>query len=47
MNDSTLSGFAAALDQGYRSGGWPAALQNAIKPCIAQREAKTNYLAPS
>jgi serine/threonine protein kinase/tetratricopeptide (TPR) repeat protein len=45
MNDSNLSAFAAALDQGYRTGGWPAALQSAIKPCIAQREAKTNYLA--
>jgi len=44
MNDKNLSAFAAALDEGFRSGGWPAALRGAIKVSIAQRDAKTNYL---
>jgi hypothetical protein len=45
MNDKNLSDFAAALDQGFRSGGWPGALHSAIKVSVAQRDAKTNYLA--
>ena len=44
MNDKSLAAFAAALDEGFRSGGWPAALRSAIKVSIAQRDAKTNYL---
>ena len=31
----------AALDAGFRSGGWPAALRKAIEVSLAQRKAKT------
>lgn len=44
MNDTNFGAFASALDEGFRSGGWPSALRSAIKVCIAQRDAKTNYL---
>ncbi len=44
MNDKNLADFAAALDQGFHSGGWPSALRSAIKVSVAQRDAKTNYL---
>jgi eukaryotic-like serine/threonine-protein kinase len=38
--------YAAALDSGYRSGGWPSAAHKGIEAFLAQRKAKTNYLAP-
>jgi tetratricopeptide (TPR) repeat protein len=37
--------WAAAMDSGYRAGGWPAAARKGIEVLRAQREAKTNYLA--
>jgi serine/threonine protein kinase/Tfp pilus assembly protein PilF len=37
--------YAAALDAGYHSGGWPAAEHKAIEGLQAQRKGKTNYLA--
>jgi eukaryotic-like serine/threonine-protein kinase len=38
-------GLAAALEAGFRAGGWPAAAHQAIEELRAQREAKQNYLA--
>lgn len=42
-NNAEESGYADALDRGYRSAGWPGAL----KQCIAAREArrKTGYMS--
>jgi eukaryotic-like serine/threonine-protein kinase len=37
--------WAAAMDSGYRAGGWPLAARKGIEVLRAQREAKTNYLA--
>jgi eukaryotic-like serine/threonine-protein kinase len=37
--------FGAAMDAGYRAGGWPAAARKAIETLRAQRETKANYLA--
>jgi hypothetical protein len=36
----------AAMDAGFRSGGWPGALQKTIEVSLAQRKAKTGYVAP-
>jgi serine/threonine protein kinase/tetratricopeptide (TPR) repeat protein len=38
--------FAAALDSGFRAGGWPTAAHKGIEVLTAQYKAKTNYLAP-
>jgi eukaryotic-like serine/threonine-protein kinase len=38
--------YAAALDSGFRSGGWPTAAHKGIEVLTAQYKAKTNYLAP-
>jgi len=38
--------FAAALDAGYRAGGWPDALRKGIEVSLAQRKMKTPYLSP-
>ena len=38
--------YAAALDAGFRSGGWPSALRNGIEVSLAQRKAKTGYISP-
>jgi TolB-like protein len=44
--DKNLAEFAAALDAGFRSGGWPSAARKAIEVLLAQRKAKTNYRVP-
>jgi len=44
--DKNLAEFAAALDAGFRSGGWPGALHKAIEVSLAQRKAKTDYVSP-
>jgi serine/threonine protein kinase/TolB-like protein len=44
--DKNYSEFAAALDAGFRSGGWPGALRKAIEVYLAQRKAKTDYVSP-
>ena len=44
--DKDYADYAAALDAGYRVGGWPAAARKGIDALVAQRKAKTNYLAP-
>jgi serine/threonine protein kinase/tetratricopeptide (TPR) repeat protein len=38
--------YAAALDSGFRAGGWPTAAHKGIEVLTAQYKAKTNYLAP-
>jgi hypothetical protein len=37
--------YAAALDSGFRSGGWPSGERRAIEVLLAQRKANTNYVA--
>ena len=44
-DDKNIAGFASALDEGFGAGGWPAAVGNAIKAVLAQRDAKANYVA--
>jgi TolB-like protein/predicted Ser/Thr protein kinase len=39
--------YAAALDAGFGSGGWPGALRHGIEVLLAQRKAKTGYVAPN
>jgi serine/threonine protein kinase/TolB-like protein/cytochrome c-type biogenesis protein CcmH/NrfG len=38
--------FAAAMDAGFRSGGWPAALRKGIAVSVAQRDSKAEYASP-
>jgi serine/threonine protein kinase/TolB-like protein/cytochrome c-type biogenesis protein CcmH/NrfG len=38
--------FAAAMDAGFRSGGWPAALRKGIAVSVAQRNSKAEYASP-
>jgi TolB-like protein/predicted Ser/Thr protein kinase len=38
--------FAAAMDTGFRSGGWPAALRKGIATSLAQRNSKAEYASP-
>ncbi len=45
LGDKGLAEYAAALDAGFRSGGWPGAARKAIEVLLAQRKAETNYLA--
>ncbi len=44
--DQRLSEFAAALETGFRSGGWPTALHKAIELSLAQRNARAGYVSP-
>src|SRR6266853_2080141 len=44
--DKNYAEFAAALDAGFRSGGWPSALRKGIEVYLAQRKAKTDYVSP-
>ncbi|MGA7685650.1 MAG: protein kinase [Terriglobales bacterium] len=44
--ERTDAEYAAALDSGFRSGGWPSAAHKGIEVLTAQYKAKTNYLAP-
>jgi len=41
-----LGEVAAALDDGFQSGGWPSALRKAIEASLAQRKAKSGYVSP-
>ena len=41
--DTNLAQFATAFDEGYRSGGLPAAARKGIDVLLAQRKAKTSY----
>jgi eukaryotic-like serine/threonine-protein kinase len=44
--DKNASEVAPAMEQAFRSGGWPAAAHKAIDVLVAQRKAGTNFLAP-
>ncbi len=44
--DRNFAEVASAMDQGFRSGGWPGALRKAIEVSLAQRKAKTEYISP-
>ena len=46
LGDKNYAQYAAALDAGFRSGGWPAAEHKAIEAFLAQRKAKTDYVSP-
>jgi len=45
MRDKNRTEYAAALDAGFRSGGWPGAAHKAIDASVAQYKSKDNYLA--
>ncbi len=45
MGDKNRAEYAAALDAGFRTGGWPGAAHKGIEVLAAQRKAGTNYLA--
>ena len=42
-NDAEIT---AALEAGFRSGGWPGALRKGIEVRLAQRKAKAGYVSP-
>ncbi len=44
--NKNLAEFAAALDAGFHTGGWPGAARKGIGVLLAQRKARTNYSAP-
>jgi len=46
VGDRNMADQGAAMDAGFRSGGWPGALQKTIEVSLAQRKAKTGYVAP-
>jgi serine/threonine protein kinase len=46
LSDKNYAEFAAALNVGFRSGGWPGALRQAIDVLLAQRKAKTAFVSP-
>jgi len=46
MGDKNTAEFAAALDTGYRAGGWPDALRKGIEVSLSQRKMKTPYVSP-
>jgi len=46
LGDKNYAEYAAALDAGFRSGGWPGARRKAVEVLLAQRKAKTDYVSP-
>jgi eukaryotic-like serine/threonine-protein kinase len=46
VGDKNFAEYAAALDAGFRSGGWPGAKRKAIETLLAERKAKTEYVSP-
>jgi serine/threonine protein kinase/TolB-like protein/cytochrome c-type biogenesis protein CcmH/NrfG len=44
--DKNYAEYAAALDAGFRVGGWPGALRKGIEVSLAQRKARTGYVSP-
>jgi eukaryotic-like serine/threonine-protein kinase len=44
--DKNFAEFAAALDTGFRTGGWPGALRKAIEVSLALRKNKSSYGSP-
>lgn len=45
MGDKNAAEFAAALDAGFHSGGWPGALRKSIEVSLTQRKAKSGYVS--
>jgi serine/threonine protein kinase/tetratricopeptide (TPR) repeat protein len=45
-DDKNSMEFAAAMDTGFRAGGWPVALRKAIEVSLAQRNSKAEYASP-
>jgi eukaryotic-like serine/threonine-protein kinase len=45
LGDKNWNEYAAALDSGYRSGGWPTAEKKGIEVLVAQRKANVNHIA--
>jgi eukaryotic-like serine/threonine-protein kinase len=46
MGDKNFSEYAAALDAGFRSDGWPGAKSKAIETLLAQRKATAEFVSP-
>jgi tetratricopeptide (TPR) repeat protein len=46
LGDKNKADFAAALDAGFHSGGWPGALRKGIEVSLAQRKARKGYVSP-
>jgi len=44
--DKNYAEYVAALDAGFRSGGWPGALRKGIEVSLAQRKVKAGYVSP-
>jgi serine/threonine protein kinase/Tfp pilus assembly protein PilF len=44
--DKNATEFAAALDAGFHSGGWPGALRKAIDVLLALRKTNTGFVSP-
>lgn len=45
LGDKNMAEFAAALDAGFHSGGWPGALRKGVEVALAQRKMKTEYVS--
>jgi eukaryotic-like serine/threonine-protein kinase len=46
-NNKDISEATAALDAGYRSGGWPNAERKMLEVLLAQRKTKNSYISPT
>src|SRR5260370_13687947 len=46
LGDKNAAEFTAALDAGYRGGGWTGALRKGIEVSLAQHKRKTPYVSP-
>jgi serine/threonine protein kinase/tetratricopeptide (TPR) repeat protein len=46
LGDKNFAEYAAALDAGFRSGGWPSARSRAIETLLEQRKAKADFVSP-
>jgi eukaryotic-like serine/threonine-protein kinase len=46
LGDKNRSEFTAALDTGFRSGGWQGALRKGIEVLLTQRKARTGNVSP-
>ena len=44
--DKNYVEVTAAVDMGFRSGGWPSALRKGLEVALAQRKAKIGYVSP-
>jgi len=45
LGDKNMAEFAAAMDAGLHSGGWPGALRKGVEISLAQRKMKTAYVS--